>query len=179
MTGVQTCALPICLAAVREGLKKQKADDRTWLKAKGACVCNLRVARMGILADVREFAKTRPDGAKRFPHVLKTREFNAAAVPVPFDRPFTIPPAPGGKDPLVVVSAPRIAEELAELETTLRTEQTFRMKMVDFLDVTSDDLAKFDAKVGEVDEFWTKFGYVLLKRLADKSGESGFPILVA
>ena len=168
------------LKAIRAALPKQKVADRTWEKAKGECVCNLRVARMGMLADLRDFAKGESPGPRRFRHLLQGREFNTIYLPVDFERPFAIPPAPGGgKDPTPVGSVPRLASELEALEKTLRTAATFKLKMVDFLDVTPEAIGKYESSVGGVLDFWVKFGFIILRKLVEKSAESGFPILFA
>lgn len=161
-------------------LARQGAGGMAWASAAGGCVCNLRVARLGLLNDLRKFAarEAGPDGADRFPHLIRHRDRNAYYLPVRFSQPFTLEPEPG--DTVPIGSVPVLAEEMAELNRQLRVESTFRLtQMVDFLDATPADINQYESKHGTAGPFWVKLGYVMLQKLVRKSLESSLPIIFA
>lgn len=168
------------LDVVAEELARQGAGDMRWTSVEGRCVCNLRVARLGLLSDLRRYAArdASPHGEDRFPHLVRHRDRDAYYLPVRFPRPFSVAVEPA--DPVPVGSAVMLAEEMAELNLRLRVESTFRLKqMVDFLDATQEHIGMYESKFGTDDLFWVKFGYVILQKLVRKSLEHNVPIIFA
>jgi hypothetical protein len=163
-----------------EQLARQGADGRSWIGAGGTCVCNLRVARLGFLNELRKYAvrKGGAEAADRFPHLLRHRDRNSYYLPVRFPQPFTLE-AEGG-DTVPFGSATELAEELADLNTALKVESSFRMtQMVDFLDATPKDISAYESTHGSEGPFWVRLGYVMLQKLARKSLEHQLPIIFA
>jgi hypothetical protein len=145
-----------------------------WDRTAGACVCNLRVARMGLVKELKNHVRESGD----WPHLQALRDRPCYLVPLDFARPLNVDPG-GGGEPLPVASAVRVKAELAALNERFRIDETFAIKkMVDFLDATERDIEVYERKLGTSEGFWAKFAYVLLKKLADTSAEKGLPAIL-
>jgi len=163
-------------AAIREGLTRRGAEASDWETRSGQCVCNLRVARTGLLAELQELLRQEvPDGVEQWAHVMAQKDRASFLLPVAFEEPF-------GVGPGSVTSAPRILEELADINRRLRIDEKFALakaKKMDYIDATEKDISLYESKFGTIEGFWAKFSYVLLRKLADTSRESGLPALFA
>jgi hypothetical protein len=169
------------LARVREALAKQGAPADAWEDRRGECVCNLRVAKTGLVAELQQFVResAKPEQWGKWRHLMAQRDHSALLIPVEFAEPI---PLPSEGEPGSVTSAPRMAAELAEVNRILKIDETFALakaKKVDYLDASERDISIYESRFGTVDGFWGKFAYVLLKKLADTAGERGLPAIFA
>lgn len=151
-----------------------------WDRRAGACACNLRVARMGLIKEFKNYVAgaVDPETLKGWPHVHALRDRPCYMVPMDFDQPFKAGGG-GGEEPVPVASAVRVRAELAAVDERLRISETFAIKkMVDFLDATERDIGVYERKLGTSEGFWAKFAYVLLRKLADVSAEKNLPAIL-
>ncbi len=159
--------------AVNSKVVGQKVNPGGWEKNAGDCVCHLRVAKMGLIKELKNWLKVGLDGQaeSRWPHLHVLRDRPCLLVPLPFARPISADPG-GGEEPLPVASAPAIREELADINKKFRIDETFALKkMVDYMDATERDIAIYEQRLGSQDGFWPKFAYVLIRKLADVSAD--------
>lgn len=181
--------LTALLRTLNAGIAAQEAAPGAWDQKQADPICNLRIDRLGVLQDLRTFAAHQDnqsatevfEGAaeSRFLHLIKNRDRTSYYVPVDFAEPLMIHD-PDTHEMIPVGSGPRLLRELALLNKTLRVQETFQIKkMVDFLQATSKDLARYEANFAHDPLFWVKFGFILLDKLARKSAESGLPIVFA
>jgi hypothetical protein len=152
-----------------------------WDETEGKCVCNLRVAKVGLPAQLLNYLPARIDRKRIAPwkHLQAQRELNAIMIPADFPEPFTVP-ADGGD--LQVTSSVRLKAELEQLNAILKIDETFalsKMSRIDFIDAGEREMAAYENKFATSSDFWPNFTYVLLKKLADKSVESNMPVLFA
>jgi hypothetical protein len=158
----------------------QKSDPEGWDARESACVCNLRVAKMGLVRELKTWLATGRETAPReWPHLHALRDRPCMLVPVTFPTPLSIDPG-GGEEAIPVASAVRVRAELGEIDDLFRIGETFALKkMVDYLDATERDIALYESRLGTSEGFWAKFSYVLLKKLVDVSVEKQLPVLFA
>lgn len=167
----------------RRRLKKLVASIRTqlgdgaWVERTGECVCNLRVAKLGLVAELQEYLRSNApeDHVGQWKHLMAQRDRNAYLIPADFDEPFAV-------EGVWVTSAPRVAGDLKEVNRLLRIDETFALakaKKVDYLDATERDISSYESRFGSLEGFWAKFAYVLLKKLADTSLDKGMPAIFA
>jgi len=167
--------------AINSGVVGQKGTPGPWEKTPGECVCHLRVAKMGLVRELKTWLKIGLDGTAegRWPHLHALRDRPCMMVPVPFARPLTADPG-GGEEALPVASAVAVSAELAEINKKFRISETFAIKkMVDYMDATERDIAIYEQRLGSQDGFWPRFAYVLIKKLADVSAEKKLPAIFA
>ncbi|HZE98764.1 MAG TPA: hypothetical protein VE981_17255 [Planctomycetota bacterium] len=166
---------------VNTAIVGQKGTPAGWEKAPGACICHLRVAKMGLVRELKTWLKIGLDGQAegRWPHLHVLRDRPCMLVPARFSVPLSIDPG-GGDEALPVASAPWVLEELAAINKKFRIDDTFAIKkMVDFMDATDRDISIYEQRLGAQEGFWPKFAYVLLKKLADVSVEKTLPAIFA
>ena len=167
--------------AVNSKIVGQKGNPGAWDKMPGDCVAHLRVAKMGLVKELKNWLKIGLDGKAegRWPHLHVLRDRPCLMVPVPFTHPFTADPG-GGEEGLPVASADGVREELAAINKHFRIDETFALKkMVDYMDATERDIAIYEQRLGSQEGFWPKFAYVLIKKLADVSVEKKLPAIFA
>lgn len=173
--------------AITVSLAEQGVDAPDWDKAEGSTVCNLRMDRLGVLQDLRVMAASLDKQSateiylgqadSRFVHLIKNRDRDSYYLPIDFPEPLMVLEAET-KEFLPVGSSVRLMRELAELDKVLRIEKTFQVKkMVDFFQAGEPEIIQFDKRYGHDPQFWLKFGFVMLQKLAKKSVESGLPVL--
>jgi len=166
--------------AVNSAIVGQKGNPGGWEKAAGDCVCHLRVAKMGLVKELKNWLKIGLDGTAegKWPHLHVLRDRPCLMVPVPFTKPFSAPGAE--EEPLPVASAFAVRDELAAVNKKFRIDETFAIKkMVDYMDATERDIAIYEQRLGSQDGFWPRFAYVLLRKLADVSVEKKLPAIFA
>jgi hypothetical protein len=169
------------VTAVNRAIVGQKGNPAGWDQSEGGCVSHLRVAKMGLVRELKTWLKVGMDGAaeKLWPHLHALRDRPCMMVPVPFARPMPVDPG-GGEEPVPIASSLGVREELAAVNQQFRIDDSFAIKkMVDFMDATERDIALYEQKLGSQDGFWPKFAYVLLKKLADVSCEKKLPAIFA
>jgi len=167
--------------AVNSTIVGQKGNPAGWDKVPGECVCHLRVAKMGLVKELKNWLKIGLDGTAeaKWPHLHVLRDRPCLMVPVPFTRPLSADPG-GGEELLPVASAAGVREELAAINKRFRIDETFAIrKMVEYMDATERDIAIYEQRLGSQDGFWPKFAYVLIKKLADVSVEKNLPAIFA
>ncbi|OHB74734.1 MAG: hypothetical protein A2Z34_05350 [Planctomycetes bacterium RBG_16_59_8] len=143
-------------------------DDR-----RGEPVCHLKIARPEMFEALKAFAGTKGS----FRQLAGIREEGSWYLPVDFAEPFGVEGA-GDGETLPVGSAVRLRDELVALNKFLRVEESFALKnMVDFMDAGEAEIAKFEKRLNADGDFWLKFGFVTLKKLADRSVEHRYPIV--
>ena len=158
----------------------QKGDAEGWDEQEGACVCNLRVAKMGLVRELKTWLAAGLETAPaEWPHLHALRDRPCMLLPVTFGAPISVEPG-GGEETIPVASAVRARAELGEINDRFRIDETFALKkMVDFLDATERDISLYESRLGTSEGFWAKFSYVLLKKLMDVSVEKKLPVLFA
>jgi hypothetical protein len=169
------------LDSIQTSIVGQKGNPSGWDKTPGDTVCHLKVAKMGLVKELKTWLKIHTDGAAEatWPHLHVLRDRPCLMVPVPFTRPFTAEAA-GGEEGIPVASATRVGEELAAINKKFKIDETFAIrKMVDYMDATERDIAIYEQRLGSQDGFWPKFAYVLLKKLSDVSVEKKLPAIFA
>lgn len=169
------------LKSVNLQIVGQKGAPGGWGEQAGDCVCNLRVAKMGLVKELKNWLKNglEEDSAAKWPHLHALRDRPCMLVPVPFAAPLSVDPG-GGEEPFPVASSVRAQAELSEVNQRFRIDETFALKkMVDYLDATERDIALYESRLGTSEGFWAKFSYVLLKKVADVSVEKRLPVLFA
>lgn len=167
--------------SIQGAIVGQKANPAGWDKAPGDCVCHLRVAKMGLVKELKNWLKVGLDGTAeaRWPHLHALRDRPCMMIPVPFARPVSADPG-GGDELLPVASSVAVREELIAVNKTFRIDDSFAIKkMVEYMDATERDIAIYEQRLGSQDGFWPKFAYVLLKKLADVSVEKKLPAIFA
>jgi hypothetical protein len=151
-----------------------------WDTPSGECVCNLRVAKMGLIRELKTWVKNAPDGEAppAWIHLEALRDRPCMMVPAAFDSPLKVDPG-SGEEPFPVSSSLKLQEELSAINQRFRIDETFALKkMVDYLDATERDISIYESRYGMSEGFWAKFAYVLLKKLADVSAEKRLPVLL-
>lgn len=167
------------IGRVSEHFKEINVAADGWDTTQGKCVVNLRVEKLGVLEDLRTFVKQDSSGrlAAKAGHLLNHRERNAYYLPVDFEKPFVVD-QDGDKIPFG--SSVRLRQELEAIDQVLCSSDSLAAdKMVNYLHASETDISRFESKVLMDPLFWTKFGYVLLMKLARSSAESGLPIIFA
>jgi hypothetical protein len=169
------------LDSINTAIVGQKGNPAEWEKTPGDCICHLRVAKMGLVKELKTWLKIGLDGTAeaKWPHLHALRDRPCMMVPVPFTRPISADPA-GGDELMPVASSVGVREELIAVNKKFRIDDSFAIKkMVDYMDATERDIAIYEQRLGSQDGFWPKFAYVLLKKLADVSVERKLPAIFA
>lgn len=169
------------VAEVNHTLRKAGVDPAGWDDRPGGCVCNLRVARQGMVAELKRFVRDAlgAPAARELAHLQALRDSACVLLPVEFPSPFTTSPL-GGEDAVPVASAARVKEELGKVDAELRITATFAIKkMVDFLDAAEKDISAWESRYADIENFWAKFAFVLLRKLTDVSVEKRLPVILA
>jgi hypothetical protein len=167
--------------SVNSAIVGQKGNPSAWDKTPGECVSHLRVAKMGLVKELKNWLKVGMDGTaeSRWPHLHALRDRPCMLVPVPFTRPISADPG-GGEEPLPVASAQGVREELTAINKRYRIDDTFAIrKMVEYMDATERDIAIYEQRLGAQEGFWPMFAYVLIKKLADVSVDKNLPAIFA
>jgi len=175
------------LRTINAELAAQGVEVGGWDQKEGETVCNLRMDRLTVMQDLRVFAAAMDKQSateiflgqadSRFVHLIKNRDRDAYYLPIDFPEPIMVLDAET-QEFLPVGSAVRLQRELAEMDKTLRVEKTFQVKkMVDFFQAGEAEIRQFDQRFGHDPQFWLKFGFVVLQKLARKSVETGFPVI--
>jgi hypothetical protein len=168
------------LDSIQSSIVGQKGNPSGWEKTPGDCVCHLKVAKMGLVKELKNWLKVGLDGTAeaKWPHLHILRDRPCLMVPVPFALPFQA--QTGGDEPIPVASSVNVHEELAAINKKFRIDDTFAIKkMVDYMDATERDIAIYEQRLASQDGFWPKFAYVLIKKLADVSVEKKLPAIFA
>lgn len=159
-----------------------------WPEVKGAKpAAHIRIDRMGVLKDLKHYA-AELEGSDvnevmkgkhvptQFPNLLRHREKNSYYWPVDFVEPMWI--NVDGEEPVPVGSSGGLLKELDKVNSVLKVEKTFRMqKMVDYMDADEREIAKIETYMDVSGKFWLKFGFLVMRKLAQKSVETNLPIV--
>lgn len=167
-----------------EELVSQGGEGLDWDAQTGGCVCNLRVAKGGLVWELQN--SLRSFGAvlskeKKWAHLNAHQDQTFYLLPVDFEEPFELEMIANGK-PIGVGSAVQLARELDEVDAILRVEEKFalaRLKNVDFLDANERDISMYESRLAFSDQFWPMFAYVMLRKLADTGIEKKLPVIFA
>ncbi len=168
------------IGAINGGLRGEGASPASWDERPGECVCNLRVARLGLVAEFQAYlaGSLEERGADPWPHLGALRDQGCYLLPLDFARPLSV--SGEGGIPFPVASAVRAREELADVDARLHFARAFALpRMVDYLDATERDIALYESRFGTTDGFWPKFAWVLLRKLADAGVTHGMPVIFA
>lgn len=166
------------IRAIRARLAEVGAPASGWDRAEGECVCNLRVSKLGLLQDLREYVSRHLNQPARnqIPHFLRHREWNAYYVPVDFEQPFSI--RGEGRDLIPIGSSIRLQDELGALDQIFRFgEMVSPDTLAPHVTVSESDIIRFDTTNEEHPEFWLCFGFSLLRKLCAESVKHGLPIV--
>lgn len=173
--------LKVLSSEILDGLRRHSIDPGDWMEQEGDCACNLRVAKIGLAEDLRTFVREQVPRkiASNWKTLMVQRESDAVIVPVAFSTPFKI--GASGRE-ILVTSAPRLRDNLEELNDRLGIEDSFdlaKISRVDFFEAGTKEIAVYESRYSMMEDFWGQFSYVLYRKLSEKSVESGFPILFA
>lgn len=169
------------ISAVNAELKGQGVSPGDWDRRAGSCVCNLRVAKTGLIGEFRRHLRETlgEEVLRSWPHVLAVRDRACYLIPHDFPRPLAVSPG-RGEETVPVSSSPAALRELEEVNRRWRIDETFALKkMVDFLDATEKDIQMYESRFGAEEGFWPRFAFVLLRKLTEVSVARGFPVIVA
>jgi hypothetical protein len=160
-----------------------------WPESGGAKpAAHIRIDRIGVLKDLKAYAASlegtdvtevmKGKGVPTaFPNLLRHREKNSYYWPVDFAEPMWI--NVDGEEPVPVGSSGGLLKELDKINEMLKVEKTFRMqKMVDYMDANERDIAKIETHMDVSGKFWLKFGFLVIRKLAQKSVETNLPIVM-
>lgn len=170
------------VGSIDDALKAMGVSPDGWDGGSGECVCNLRVAKMGLVAELKRLARNvhEGDAAAKWPHLMTLRDAGAMVVPRDFTRPITVNLGRRREDSMVVISASGLKADLKSLDARLRVSETFAIKkMVDFLDATERDISIYESRFGSEEGFWAKFAFILLRKLADTALQHKLPAMLA
>ena len=171
------------VSEMNEHLVKQGVEGLDWEAQEGGCVCNLRVAKGGLVWELQNcltsLGGTGSD--KKWPHLMAYQDQTFYLLPVEFEEPFELEIVVNGK-PIGVGSAVKLSWELEKVNEVLRVEETFalaKLKKVDFLDATENDISMYEARLAFTDQFWPMFSYVMMRKLSDTCVEKNLPVIFA
>jgi hypothetical protein len=148
---------------------------------------HMRIDRTGVLTDLKKYAAglegtdlqqvmVSKQAETRFPNLLRHRERNSYYWPVEFAEPVWV--NVDGSEPIPVGSSQGLLRELGEINTVLKVEKTFRMqKMPDFMDADEREIAKIETFMDVSGKFWMKFGFLVIRKLAERSEKTNLPII--
>jgi len=166
-------------ASVNARLGAAGIDGAGWDRRDGECIVYLRIEKLGLLEDLRSFARQEDasDGSARFPHLLGLRERNALGLPLELPAPLA---AELDGDPVPVFSAPRLRAELEALAPALRQgEGQAAVALANMMHASESDISKLESQALSDPLFWVRFGYTVLTKLARAGTESRLPIIFA
>ncbi len=169
------------VAVLDAGLRAQGVDPGGWDRREGGCLCNLRVAKMGLVGEFKAYLRSAvdSDAVRGWPHVMALRDRACYMLPHDFKAPLTVSPW-RGEEAMPVSSAPAALRELEEINPRLRVDETFALRrMVDFLDASERDIQAYESRYGADEGFWPRFAFVLIRKLAGVSAERGLPAILA
>src|SRR6185436_9610683 len=88
------------LDSIQSSIVGQKGNPSGWEKTPGDCVCHLKVAKMGLVKELKNWLKVGLDGGaeSKWPHLHILRDRPCLMVPVPFTLPFQA--QTGGDEPI-------------------------------------------------------------------------------
>ncbi|MBI2920487.1 MAG: hypothetical protein HYY18_05325 [Planctomycetes bacterium] len=111
-----------------------------------------------------------------FPNLLRHREKGSYYWPVDFAEPMWV--TLDGGESVPVGSSQGLLRELEKINEVLKVEKTFRMqKMADFMDAGERDIAKVETYMDVSGKFWLKFGFLVARKLVEKSIETNLPVV--
>lgn len=164
---------------INDGLLSQNVSPNGWDKIEGDTQCRLRVAKIGLLQELREYVQREFSGSEpsKFPHFMQHRDWHSYYIPVDFPRPFSV--RGDGKGQVIPIgSSLRLQKELAEVNKILKLDRGMDAnKMVAYLDVSERDIFKYETTSEYTPDFWLRFGFVILKKLCDTSVQHRMPII--
>ncbi len=169
------------ISAIHDHLAAQRAAASDWDRDEGECVGNMKIAKMGLLQELRDAVGRRipPRKMPQIEHFTRVRESNSFCIPVDFPQPFEVPGATS-KEVIPICSSVRLAKELELVGEMLGVARKMNpAKMVPFMLMKEDDVAKADQKALSDVTFWPSFTFCILKKLADLSVEKNLPIVFA
>ncbi len=171
------------LAEIDEGVAKRGGEVPDWEAQTGGCVCNLRVAKGGLVWELQNCLQSLGGASakKKWSHLMAHKDQTFYLLPEDFKEPFELEIIANGK-PIGVGSSVQLARELDEVNQLLRVEETFalaKLKRVDFLDATEKDISLYEARLAFTDQFWPMFSYVMMRKLADTGNEKNLPVIFA
>jgi hypothetical protein len=167
--------------AINAALAAAGAAPEGWEERSGGCVCNLRVARMGLVTELKSYLKGAVDteSLRAWSHLQALRDGGCYIVPHDLARPVAVSPT-SGEDTVAVASAVRLLGELDAVDDRLRIKESFALKkMVDYLDATESDIAAYESRFGTTEGFWAKFAFVLVRKLAEASLKHKLPAILS
>ena len=176
------------IETVSKALETAKKDVPFWPEEGGVKpAAHLRLDKTGVLHDLKAYA-AQLEGSDvqtvmlgksvktNFPNLLRHREKNSFYWPVDFDEPMWV--TLDGSEPVPVGSSVGLLRELTQINEMLKVEKTFRMtKMVDYMDADERQIAKIETNFDISGKFWLKFGFLVVRKLAEKSQETNLPIV--
>ena len=174
--------------SVSKALTAAGLEAPWWPDTGGAKpAAHMRLDRTGVLKDLKAYAadiegtdvtevmmgKGVPTS---FPNLLRHREKNSYYWPVEFAEPMWI--SVDGEETVPIGSSAGLLAELDKLNGSLKVEKTFRIqKMVDYMDADEREIAKIETHMDVSGTFWLKFGFLVIRKLAQKSVETNLPIV--
>lgn len=169
------------VSSIDTSLKSMGTAPDGWSEKTGRCVCHLRVARMGLVSELKRTIKNfyEGDAASKWPHLMALRDGASMAIPQEFARPIEVSLGRRRSDAPAVASARRLQDELESVNERMGMDKMFRiLRKVDFLDATERDISIYETRFGDEEGFWAKFAYALLRKLAGASLEHRLPVIL-
>lgn len=171
---------------IRRAIDQNLTTEFPWARLDGERVCNMRIAKLGVLQDLKDYAakldnttlqQIKKEGAPtRFLHLVQTSEQHGYILPENFPKPLLIQ-LRDVRGPFPVLSSYRLQAELSEINKSLNVEKTFKIKkMPQFMEAKDEDIAHFEANFNVRGDFWIKFGFLVITKLTEQSIEHKLPV---
>lgn len=168
------------IVGIKQSIGEPATSARDWGRVEGQCTCHLRVARMGLVADLKKcVANTLGDLiALKTAHLKGLRDRNCILIPRDFQSPLENVRGLG-KEPVSVLSSIRLDYELNSIAYYLKVGKILSLfKKVDFLDATEADISQYESKFASMDDFWPQFSIALIRKLSNASLEHELPAII-
>lgn len=178
------------LQEVKKAIRFETGFEEVGLEAADSaeCVCKFMVDRNGMLGELQDYAINldevdseavyRGEEQTRFNHLVEIKDGGGFYLPHYFFFPIWIQ-TKALVYPVFVGSAPRLLEELELINAKLEVEKSAKLsRMPDFLMADEEQIEDYEYAFGSEDNFWERFTFVLVKKLAEKSVETRMPIIV-
>lgn len=158
------------------------------LKQKAEPVSHIMFERHGFLEPLQRWGcnrngttleAVRTEGAwTEYLHLSLMGSNDALGLPLDFSTPVEAP-VDERAFPLMVVSVPKLLEELELANKTLKVESSLRNhKLPPFVAAGKREVERLEHVECLDESFWVKFGLVALRQLAQASMEHGLPLIV-
>ena len=146
---------------INRHLSHHKIEANGWDKVTGKCICNLRVAKIGLIHEFQNYLASRlmPETLSGWNHLMALKESNTICIPVEFPTPFRVTPA-GEEQSLLIISSVLLLQNLKAANKERKIEERFalaKMSKIDYVNATERDIGIYESRFASLDDFWPMF----------------------